>query len=152
MWHGHRRRAKENDHDYIPPALPRPPGWVNVPVALPFLSPQRFSCFSMQNPIVRNCHNCLTNFVFHNFCFPFCPFCFPKKFFPTIGKNFSNHWKTRPSPPSYQIVQNPRGLASASLPCPTRRSRPRSGFLPFPVASPPASLSMSAQRFSCFSM
>jgi hypothetical protein len=45
-------------------------------------------------------------FVLRLFCWPFCPFCFPKtsrKFFPiigkigpnfpTIGKKFSNHWK-----------------------------------------------------------
>ena len=31
-------------------------------------------------------------------------------------------------------------------------SCPRSGLLPFPVAIPPTSLSMSAKRFSCFSM
>ena len=40
-------------------------------------------------------------FVLRLFCWPFCPFCFPKtsrKFFPIIGKppkNFSNHWKNR---------------------------------------------------------
>jgi hypothetical protein len=30
-----------------------------------------------------------------------------RKIFPIIGKIFSNHWKTRLLPPSYQIGQTP---------------------------------------------
>ena len=64
----------------------------------------------------------------------------PARNFPTIGNLFSNHWKPRPSPPSYRIVQNPRGFTLppfSSLPHTSHHSCPCSVSLPVPVDSHP---------------
>ena len=56
--------------------------------------------------------------------------------------------RVSPASPSVSRVV-PSCLKKSAL---QARSRPRSGFLPFPVAIPTTSLSMPAKRFSCFSM
>ena len=93
-------------------------------------SAKRFPCFLMQKTIVGNCRNCLT-FLF-SACFVGLFVLFvsrkrPENFFqslenrrkifpiigkigpnfPTIGKKFSNHWKTPLSPTGRRIGQNP---------------------------------------------
>ncbi len=41
-----------------------------------------------------------------------------RRIFPTIGKKFSNHWKTFPPPMSHRIVQNPRPASACAPPQP----------------------------------
>ena len=80
-----------------------------------------------------------------------------------LGNNRKIPWKTASFPFSCHLPDEIFSSLKSGSPCIScpelsqtsafqARFWPRSGFLSIPVAIPPTSLSMSAKRFSCFSM